>query len=77
MSHFRAVLQRRLLQLQGSRGTTHQFNGYWDCVIQTYRVHGIGRFYNGVALNMVRMAPNTAVQFGTYELLKQWSAGWF
>ena len=47
-----------------------------DCVRKTYAEHGIGRFYRGLGLNIVRMAPNTAVQFGSYELLKQWSAGW-
>lgn len=67
---------RRLLQLQGSRGTTAQYSGYWDCVLQTYRAHGISRFYRGLTVNIVRMAPNAAVQFGSYELLKQWTADW-
>jgi Mitochondrial carrier protein len=67
---------RRLLQLQGSRGTTAVYTGYWDCVRQTYRADGIGRFYRGIVVNIVRMAPNTAVQFGSYELLKQWTADW-
>lgn len=67
---------RRLLQLQGSRGTTHRFTGYWDCVFKTYRSEGIGRFYRGCFINIIRMAPNTAVQFGSYELLKQWTSTW-
>ncbi|KAG7359314.1 mitochondrial carrier protein [Nitzschia inconspicua] len=64
---------RRLLQLQGSRGTTTNYNGYIDCVVQTYRKEGIPRFYRGVTINIVRMAPNAAVQFGSYEFLKQLS----
>ena len=64
---------RRLLQVQGSRGTQTRYTGYWDCVRQTYRHEGLGRFYRGMTVNLLRMAPNTAVQFGTYELLKQWS----
>lgn len=64
---------RRLLQLQGSRGTATQYAGYWDCVRQTYRRDGVSRFYRGLTVNLIRMAPNTAVQFGTYELLKQWT----
>lgn len=67
---------RRLLQLQGSRGTTSKYTGYWDCVRQTYDKEGIARFYRGIGINLVRMAPNAAVQFGSYELLKQWTAGW-
>ena len=68
---------RRFLQLQGSRGTTTQFTGYWDCVRKTYQAEGIGRFYHGVTINIIRMAPNAAVQFGSYELLKHWTAGYF
>lgn len=65
---------RRLLQLQGSRGTTAKYDGYWDCVRQTYRNEGFTRFYRGLTINLIRMAPNAAVQFGSYELLKQWSS---
>jgi len=68
---------RRLLQLQGSRGTSARYAGYWDCVRQTYQKEGIPRFYRGLTINIVRMAPNAAVQFGSYELLKNWSAGYF
>lgn len=63
---------RRLLQLQGSRGTVHQYSGYWDCVRQVYAHHGFMRFYYGLTINIIRMAPNTAVQFGSYELLKRY-----
>lgn len=65
---------RRLLQLQGSRGTESSYEGYWDCVRQTYRKEGVRRFYRGLGVNLLRMVPNTAVQFGCYELLKQWTA---
>mmetsp|Transcript_28880 Transcript_28880/g.59119 ORF Transcript_28880/g.59119 Transcript_28880/m.59119 type:complete len:346 (-) Transcript_28880:277-1314(-) len=66
---------RRMLQLQGSRGTTVVYDGYWDCVKKTYKKHGIQRFYHGVTVNLIRMAPNTAVQFGSYELLKKMTEG--
>jgi hypothetical protein len=68
---------RRLLQLQGSRGTQTEYTGYFDCVRKTYQREGITRFYRGVTINIVRMAPNAAVQFGSYEVLKQMSAGYF
>jgi solute carrier family 25 phosphate transporter 23/24/25/41 len=67
---------RRLLQLQGSRGTSTEFKGYWDCVQKTYQAHGIRRFYFGVTINIIRMAPNAAVQFGSYEFLKKLTAGY-
>lgn len=64
---------RRLLQLQGSRGTETQFTGYFDCVKKTYQKEGITRFYRGVTINIIRMAPNSAIQFASYEFLKQLS----
>mmetsp|Transcript_6908 Transcript_6908/g.7599 ORF Transcript_6908/g.7599 Transcript_6908/m.7599 type:complete len:326 (+) Transcript_6908:61-1038(+) len=66
---------RRLLQLQGSRGTETFYSGYWDCVQKTYRIEGLSRFYRGATINIIRMAPNSAVQFGSYEILKQWTSG--
>jgi len=64
---------RRMLQLQGSRGTESVYTGYFDCVRKVCASHGIQRFYHGVGINIIRMAPNTAIQFGSYELLKQLS----
>eukprot|EP00578_Thalassiosira_sp_NH16_P024085 CAMPEP_0181097458 /NCGR_PEP_ID=MMETSP1071-20121207/11579_1 /TAXON_ID=35127 /ORGANISM="Thalassiosira sp., Strain NH16" /LENGTH=294 /DNA_ID=CAMNT_0023179939 /DNA_START=362 /DNA_END=1246 /DNA_ORIENTATION=+ len=68
---------RRLLQLQGSKGTTDHYSGYWDCVRKTYAKFGLERFYRGAFINIIRMAPNTAIQFGSYELLKQYTASYF
>eukprot|EP00980_Cylindrotheca_fusiformis_P004500 scaffold961_cov122-Cylindrotheca_fusiformis.AAC.8 len=68
---------RRLLQLQGSRGSKTQYAGYFDCLKQIYKAEGIGRLYRGVTINIIRMAPNAAVQFGSYELLKQSTAKYF
>ena len=61
---------RRLLQIQGSSGTETKYKGYIDCVIKVARDGGIGRFYRGVGVNLLRMAPNTAIQFGAYEFFK-------
>jgi len=64
---------RRMLQLQGSHGTTEVYAGYFDCVRQTVSKFGVRRLYSGVGINLIRMAPNTAVQFGSYEFLKRLS----
>ena len=64
---------RRLLQLQGTPGG-EKFDGYFDCVRKTYSRHGIGRFYHGMGINLIRMAPNTAVQFGAFEMLKEFTS---
>lgn len=68
---------RRLLQLQGSRGTTAVYRGYWDCARKIYAEHGVRRFYLGATINVVRMGPNAAVQFGSYEALKRLTEKWF
>jgi solute carrier family 25 (mitochondrial phosphate transporter), member 23/24/25/41 len=77
---------RRLLQISKSSsssssaavpGALPHFTGYWQCVRYIYRHYGITRFYSGCAINIIRMAPNTAIQFGSYELLKKWTDGMF
>jgi solute carrier family 25 phosphate transporter 23/24/25/41 len=77
---------RRMLQLQGGRTSSSSspsaqrreaYAGYWDCVRRTVRRHGVARLYRGCSINLLRMAPNTAVQFGSYELLKRWTRDWF
>eukprot|EP00956_Cyclotella_meneghiniana_P005693 scaffold7327_cov18-Cyclotella_meneghiniana.AAC.2 len=50
---------------------------YSDCIRKTYAKYGIERFYRGAMINIVRMAPNTAIQFGSYELLTQLTADYF
>jgi hypothetical protein len=68
---------RRMMQLQGSRGTTVQYRGYFHCLTSIVQQHGISRLYRGWTINMIRMAPNTAVIFGSYEFLKHITAQWF
>jgi Mitochondrial carrier protein len=67
---------RRMLQLQGSRGTVIQYNGYFHCLTTVVKEHGVSRLYRGLTINMIRMAPNTAVIFGSYEMLKHLTAQW-
>ena len=68
---------RRLLQLQGSRGSKTNYCGFLDCIRQTYKSEGITRFYRGFTINIVRMVPNAAVQFGSYEVLKNLTKNYF
>jgi hypothetical protein len=67
---------RRMLQLQGSRGTVVQYNGYFHCLATIVQQYGISRLYRGWTINIIRMAPNTAVTFGSYELLKHVTSRW-
>lgn len=67
---------RRLLQLQGSRSESGiQYRGYFHCLTHTVQTQGISRLYSGLGINLIRMAPNTALQFYAYAKLKEWSDG--
>jgi hypothetical protein len=59
---------RRLLQLQGT-GNVAVYDGWLDCFTTIIKTEGIGRLYSGVGINLMRMVPNTALQFGAYEFL--------
>ncbi|KAJ8613490.1 hypothetical protein CTAYLR_002159 [Chrysophaeum taylorii] len=61
---------RRILQQRDQ-----PYRGYFDCVRQIYRNHGIRRFYFGLWPNLIKAVPSAAVQFGVYELLITWSSG--
>lgn len=61
---------RRLLQIQGTRGAEKVYSSALDCWRKTYASGGIRRFYRGIVPYLIRMAPNSAIQFGTYEYLK-------
>ena len=61
---------RRIMQVQGgmveSGKTKGMYGSVWECYKGTYE-QGISRFYRGLGANVIRVAPNTAIQFGIYE----------
>jgi hypothetical protein len=66
---------RRILQVQSGilesggtlAGTKVEYKNMFACYAGTYRHGGIARFYRGIAANILRTVPNTAIQFGVYE----------
>jgi solute carrier family 25 phosphate transporter 23/24/25/41 len=62
---------RRLLQMQGQGGAKPKYRNAIDCWQQVYREEGVSRFFRGVVPYVVRMMPNSAIQFGTYGFLKE------
>ena len=55
---------RRLLQMQGTgHGTGVAYTGAISCYKHTFETHGIRRFYRGLTPYLLRMVPNTAIQF--------------
>lgn len=52
------------------------FRGAVHCYTETFRDGGVRRFYRGLAPYLVRMVPNSMIQFATYEWLKaSWVEG--
>jgi len=60
---------RRSLQTSGSSHMT-KYNGFADATISLYKQGGISRLFNGAGINILRIAPQQAIVFATYEQLK-------
>jgi len=61
---------RRMLQVQGTDGLP-KFKGVVDCLIYAYH-RGLVRFYHGLSAKLVRVMPDAAILFLTYEYLKNY-----
>lgn len=61
---------RRTMQAQG-HGHVEQYSGIWQCYKGVYVKYGLTGFYRGLGVNLVRVAPNTGIQFWVYESLKE------
>ena len=61
---------RRRLQIDGTGGRPARFAGFFDCCAQIVRREGVGALYRGLGATIVKGVPNTGIQFGVYELLK-------
>jgi len=60
---------RRLLQTSGSSHMV-KYDGFYDASINLYKQGGVARFCNGAGINIIRIAPQQAIVFATYEKLK-------
>mmetsp|Transcript_25093 Transcript_25093/g.70894 ORF Transcript_25093/g.70894 Transcript_25093/m.70894 type:complete len:297 (+) Transcript_25093:281-1171(+) len=60
---------RRLLQMQGAHGSKVLYSSAWDCWKTLYREEGVVRFFRGIGPYLIRMVPNSAIQFGMYGYL--------
>ena len=63
---------RRRLQLQGSVVGEKMYSSAFDCIRQIYKSEGMFAFYRGLTTNLMRAAPNTAIQFTAYEQFCKW-----
>ena len=63
---------RRRMQLQGCTGGERMYKNAIDCTAQVFRKEGLFAFYRGLSANLLRAAPNTAIQFAAYEKICHW-----
>jgi len=66
--HFDTI--RRVRQVSGASGV-HEYSGTFDAYRSLLREGGIRRLYRGVLVNIVRIIPNTGLQFFVFETLKE------
>lgn len=62
---------RHRMQANGVGGAANIYSSTRDCFQKIYVKEGIKGFFKGWGLNVVRSLPGAAVQFTSYDLLKQ------
>ena len=65
---------RRRMQLQGSLGGKKIYSSAIQCATTIFKNEGVASFYLGLSANLLRAAPNTAIQFTAYEQICKWLA---
>lgn len=62
---------KRQLQLNGLDNTKSKYNGLWSCIKLMYKQYGIRGYYAGLGVNILKAAPEAAIQFYVYEFVKK------
>lgn len=47
----------------------HPYRGLWNCFSRIAREEGVSRLYSGMGVHLLRVVPNSAITFLTFELL--------
>ena len=62
---------RRRMQLQGARDGPPLYRHSLHCLFKVIRDEGPAALYRGITANLVRTAPNVAIQFTAYDTFKR------
>ena len=62
---------RTRLREEGSR-----YRSFWPCLVSVYRNEGRRGLYRGLAIQLIRQIPNTAIMMSTYELSVHFLSLW-
>lgn len=49
----------------------HNYQGTLDCTKRILKYEGIGGFYKGLSVNLLRVTPATVITFVVYEYMNQ------
>ena len=60
---------RRMLQVQAAEGMV-RYDGLLQCIAFNYRQGGVRRFYYGLTAKMVRVIPDAAILFVSFEFIR-------
>jgi len=66
---------RRHMQVSGAIGQESRYSGTWNCITTIFKTTGVKGFYRGVVANGVRAAPQTGIEFASYDMIKKWLDG--
>lgn len=62
---------RRRMQLSGLGGKKRLYSSSIDAIRKIYKHEGLGAFFAGARVNALRSIPGAAIQFATYQYLRE------
>lgn len=62
---------RRRMQTNGMSGSERVYTNTWDACKKIMRNEGWRAFFKGMTANTVRCVPGAAIQFATYDIIKE------
>ena len=62
---------RRRMQTNGLSGSERLYNNSWDACVKIVRTEGWKAFFKGMNANTIRCVPGAAIQFATYDMIKE------
>lgn len=65
------VISTRLYNQKSSSGKGTRYNGFFDCIVKTFKSEGPFAFYKGLTAHYFRIGPHTLLTFIFYEEYKR------
>jgi len=62
---------RRRMQTNGMKGAQRIYSSSWDCAAKIVQNEGVGGFFKGLRVNVIRAIPGAGIQFLAYDSFKR------